>query len=79
MRSLGIAFYLSVVWVVYFLNTLLITIVEKVSEIRGHKTWFTPNPKGYHLDYFYWILAVLGFAYVYATRKYTYKKVKAVE
>ena len=55
MRSLGIAFYLSVVWVVYFLNTLLITIVEKVSEIRGHKTWFTPNPKGYHLDYFYWL------------------------
>lgn len=83
MRSLGIAFYLSVVGVGNFLSTFLITIVEKFSDIGGHESWFGPNPKGYHLDYFYWLLAVLGFfnlcAYVYAARRYTYKKVKPVE
>lgn len=83
MRSLGIAFYLSVVGVGSFLSTLLITIVEKVTVIGGHESWFTTNPKGLHWDYFYWLLAVLGTlnlcAYVRAARRYTYKKVKAVE
>jgi len=83
MRSLGIAFYLSVVGVGSFLSTLLITIVEKVTETGGHESWFTTNPKGLHWDYFYWLLAVLGAlnlcVYVYAARKYTYKKVKPVE
>eukprot|EP00253_Pinus_taeda_P009956 PITA_09956 len=83
MRSLGIAFYLSVVGVGNFLSTFLITIVEKVTELRGHESWFTTNPKGLHWDYFYWLLAVLGAlnlcVYLYAARSYTYKKVKPVE
>lgn len=83
MRSLGIAFYLSVVGVGSFLSTFLITIVEKVTVIGGHESWFTTNPKGLHWDYFYWLLAVLGTlnlcAYVCAARRYTYKNVKPVE
>ncbi|GLJ42406.1 hypothetical protein SUGI_0878530 [Cryptomeria japonica] len=83
MRSLGIAFYLSVVGVASFISSLLITITGKASERGGHGGWFVNNLNRCHLDYFYWLLASLSAVnlclYIYIARKYTYKKVKPIE
>lgn len=82
MRSLGIAFYLSVVGVSSFLNSLLITIVERVTKARGHQGWLVNNLNRCKLHYFYWLLAALSAInlclYVYIAHIYTYKKVKQI-
>lgn len=80
MRSLGIAFYVSVLGVSSFLNSLLITIVERITTEGGHQGWLVNNLNKCKLDYFYWLLAILSAinlcCYVYIAHIYTYKKVK---
>nr|AQX43148.1 NPF family transporter [Pinus pinaster] len=75
MRNLGIALSESVLGVSSFLGSLVITIVQKATKGR----WFVNNLNRSKLDYFYWLLAILGAInlcfYVYITRIYTYKKV----
>ncbi|GLJ42398.1 hypothetical protein SUGI_0878200 [Cryptomeria japonica] len=83
MRSLGIAFYLSVIGVASFLSSLLITIVDKITTRGGRDHgWFQNNLNRCKLEYFYWLLAVLGAinlcCYVYIANIYTYKEVKQV-
>lgn len=82
MRSLGIAFYLSAMGVGSFLSSLLITIVNRVSKRGGHPGWIVNNLNTSHLDYFYWVLAILSTlnlcCYVYIAHLYTYKKVKQI-
>eukprot|EP01018_Ginkgo_biloba_P034666 Gb_19865 [translate_table: standard] len=83
MRSLGIAFYLSVIGVSSFLSSLLITIVDRATQIGGHQSWFVNNLNRCHLDYFYWLLAFLSAIniciYVYLAHRYIYKKVKRTD
>jgi len=80
MRSLGIALYASVLGVSSFLNSLLITLVERISKGEGHQGWLVNNLNRCKLDYFYWLLAILSAVnlccYVYIAHIYTYKKVK---
>ncbi|KAH9293980.1 hypothetical protein KI387_040815, partial [Taxus chinensis] len=80
MRSLGIAFYLSVVGASSFLSSFIITISDRISSRGGRKGWFANNLNGCHLDYFYWLLAVLSALnmvfYGCMAHRYTYKKVK---
>lgn len=82
MRSLGIAFYLSILGVSSFLNSLLITIVERVTTAPGHQGWIVNNLNRCKLDYFYWLLAIISAInlclYVYIASGYTYKKVKRI-
>lgn len=82
MRSLGISFYLSAMGVGSFLSSLLITIVDRVSKRGEHSGWIVNNLNKSHLDYFYWLLAILGTlnlcCYVYIAHIYTYKKVKQI-
>ncbi|KAI3907187.1 hypothetical protein MKW92_022079 [Papaver armeniacum] len=40
MRSLGIAFYLSVLGVADFLSNILITVVDRISGLNGRSIWF---------------------------------------
>ncbi|KAL3623101.1 hypothetical protein CASFOL_031917 [Castilleja foliolosa] len=79
MRSLGIAFYLSVIGGSSFLSSLLIILVDRVTEKNG-KSWFGKDLNNSRLDYFYWLLAgITGlnlFVYAYVARKYSYKSVK---
>ncbi|WCJ28372.1 Major facilitator superfamily protein [Euphorbia peplus] len=79
MRSLGIAFYLSVIGAGNFLSSLLITIVDHVSGNYG-KSWFGKDLNSSRLDYFYWLLAVMASVnlgvYVVLARQYSYKNVK---
>ncbi|CAA3002129.1 NRT1 PTR FAMILY [Olea europaea subsp. europaea] len=79
MRSLGIAFYLSVIGAANFLSSLLITLVDHITE-KGGKSWFGKDLNSSRLDYFYGLLAVITMAnlgvYVFVARKYSYKNVQ---
>ncbi|KAJ7961353.1 protein NRT1/ PTR FAMILY 5.6-like [Quillaja saponaria] len=81
MRSLGIAFYLSVIGTANFISSLLITIVDHATEKRG-KSWFGKDLNSSRLDKFYWLLAAITtvnlFIFVFFASKYSYKNVQKV-
>ncbi|XP_048332041.2 protein NRT1/ PTR FAMILY 5.10 isoform X2 [Ziziphus jujuba] len=77
LRSIGLALYLSIFGVGSFLSGFLISAIDEVTGGDGHDSWFSSNLNRAHIDYFYWLLAVLsalGFAaYLYFARSYIYK------
>ncbi|XAR68892.1 hypothetical protein NMG60_11000296 [Bertholletia excelsa] len=79
MRSLGIAFYLSVMGAANFLSSVLITVVDHITGRQG-KSWFGKDLTSSRLDYFYWLLAAITAAnllvYVLLARRYSYKNVQ---
>ncbi|XP_065852555.1 protein NRT1/ PTR FAMILY 5.6-like isoform X2 [Euphorbia lathyris] len=79
MRSLGIAFYLSVIGAANFVTSLLITAVDHVTGKYG-KSWFGNELNSSRLDNFYWLLAAITTAnvlvYVFLARRYSYKTVE---
>ncbi|CAN1135109.1 Protein NRT1/ PTR FAMILY 5.6 [Linum perenne] len=81
MRSLGIAFYLSVIGAGNFVSSVLITAVDRITEkSNGGKSWFGKDLNSSRLDNFYWLLAGISAAnlvvYVVLARRYEYKNVK---
>ncbi|MCO5579460.1 hypothetical protein L7F22_033315 [Adiantum nelumboides] len=78
-RSFGMALYLCAMGVGSFLSSLLITIIESITG-TGSRSWFTNNINRGHLDYFYWLLAVLSASnmilYVMISHAYEYKAVE---
>jgi len=82
MRSLGIAFYLSVLGAGSFLSSFLIIIVDHVTGKSG-RSWFAKDVNLSRLDNFYWLLAAMSglnlCAYVILAKKYTYKNVQRRE
>ncbi|KAJ0979572.1 hypothetical protein J5N97_015046 [Dioscorea zingiberensis] len=81
MRSLGIAFYLSVIGAANFLSSLLITVVDHVTEKGGRTSWFAKDLNKSRLDKFFWLLAILDalnvVVYVFVARRYSYKSVQS--
>lgn len=81
MRSLGIAFYLSVIGAGNFVSSWLIAIVARVTKKAGHG-WFGKDLNTSRLDKFYWLLAgitaVNMIFYVFLARRYSYKNVQRV-
>ncbi|KAK6943580.1 Proton-dependent oligopeptide transporter family [Dillenia turbinata] len=79
MRSLGIAFYLSVIGAANFISSLLITVVDHVTEKDG-KSWFGKDLNSSRLDNFFWLLAAMTaanlFIYVALAQRYAYKNVQ---
>lgn len=79
MRSLGMAFYLSVIGMGNFFSSFLITIVDHLTE-KGGSSWFGKDLNTSRLDNFYWLLAAMNglnlCAYVFLARRYSYKKVQ---
>ncbi|KAH6820170.1 Major facilitator superfamily protein [Perilla frutescens var. hirtella] len=79
MRSLGIAFYLSVIGAANFLSSILITLVDELSE-RSGKSWFGKDLNSSRLDYFYLLLAGITAGnlcvYAFVARRYSYKNVR---
>uniref|UniRef100_A0A6P4AZC7 protein NRT1/ PTR FAMILY 5.10-like isoform X2 n=1 Tax=Ziziphus jujuba TaxID=326968 RepID=A0A6P4AZC7_ZIZJJ len=77
LRSIGLALYLSIFGVGSFLSGFLISAIDEATSRDGHDSWFSSNLNRAHIDYFYWLLAVvsaLGFAaYLYFARSYIYK------
>ncbi|XP_057982945.1 protein NRT1/ PTR FAMILY 8.1-like [Malania oleifera] len=78
MRSLCSALSLTTVALGNYLSTLLVTIVSKVTTRHGRLGWIPDNLNRGHLDYFYWLLAILSvlnfFLYLWIANRYTYKK-----
>lgn len=80
MRSLGIAFYLSVLGASNFLSGFLITIVDHFTERKGSSGWFGKDLNSSRLDCFYLLLAAITglnlCSYVYLASRYSYKNVE---
>ncbi|KAL3518095.1 hypothetical protein ACH5RR_020684 [Cinchona calisaya] len=78
MRSLCAALSLTTVALGNYLSTLLVTIVTRISTRNGKPGWIPNNLNYGHLDYFYWLLAVLSVlnlgAFLLISKWYTYKK-----
>ncbi|XP_043698120.1 protein NRT1/ PTR FAMILY 5.6-like [Telopea speciosissima] len=79
MRSLGIAFYLSVIGVGNFLSSLLITVVDHLTQSHG-RSWFGKDLNSSRLDKFYWLLAAMNGVnlcfYAFVARRSSYKNVQ---
>ncbi|WVY91928.1 hypothetical protein V8G54_037442 [Vigna mungo] len=56
MKSMSTGLFLSTLSMGYFVSSLLVAIVDKASN----KRWLRSNLNKGRLDYFYWLLAVLG-------------------
>ncbi|KAI3851821.1 hypothetical protein MKX03_034176 [Papaver bracteatum] len=80
MRSLGIAFYLSVLGASSFLSSFLITIIDHLTKRGGRKSWFGKDLNHSRLDKFYWVLAAINavnlLVYAYLAGRYSYKNVE---
>ncbi|KMT12606.1 hypothetical protein BVRB_5g098450 [Beta vulgaris subsp. vulgaris] len=78
MRSLCSALSLTTNALGNYLCSLLVTIVMDMTTRHGKLGWIPDNLNRGHLDYFYWVLAILSvlnfFAYLWISMKYTYKK-----
>lgn len=56
MKSMSTGLFLSTLSMGYFVSSLLVSIVDKASK----KRWLRSNLNKGRLDYFYWLLAVMG-------------------
>lgn len=78
MRSLCSALQLTTVALGSYLCSLLITIVTTVSTRHGKLGWIPDNLNYGHIDYFFWLLAVLSVlnlgAFLFIAKWYTYKR-----
>ncbi|XP_074570643.1 protein NRT1/ PTR FAMILY 5.10-like [Curcuma longa] len=77
LRSLGLAFYLSIFGVGSFISGFLISVIDKTTR-KGGDSWFSNNLNRAHLDYFYLLLAGFSavelFLFIYFARAYVYQK-----
>ncbi|XP_062171807.1 protein NRT1/ PTR FAMILY 8.2-like [Alnus glutinosa] len=78
MRSLCSALQLTTVALGNYLSSLLVTIVTTVSTRHGKLGWIPDNLNYGHIDYFFWLLAVLSVlnlgAFLFIAKWYTYKR-----
>lgn len=78
MRSLCSALSLTTIALGNYLSTLLVTVVTAVTTRHGKLGWIPENLNTGHLDYFYWLLAILSFinflVYLWIAKWYEYKK-----
>ena len=77
MRSLRRALYLTVMGKASFLSSLLITVVEKLTEKGGSEGWFAKDLNKSRLDHFHCLLAaIITFVYVYVAKGCSDKNVQ---
>ncbi|XP_014518893.1 protein NRT1/ PTR FAMILY 8.2 [Vigna radiata var. radiata] len=78
MRSFCSALSLLTVAFGQYLSSLLVTIVTKISTKNGSPGWIPDNLNFGHIDYFYWLLALLSLlnliAFLIVSMFYTYKR-----
>ncbi|KAF3439540.1 hypothetical protein FNV43_RR17818 [Rhamnella rubrinervis] len=78
MRSLCSALSLTTVALGSYLSSLLVTIVTDVTTKNGKHGWLPDNLNYGHLDYFFWLLAILSVlnlkAFLVISKWYTYKR-----
>ncbi|KAF5752612.1 Major facilitator superfamily protein isoform 1 [Tripterygium wilfordii] len=78
MQSLGTTFFTSGIGVGNFLNSMLVTVVDKITGRNGSKSWIGDNLNDCHLDYYYGFLLIISLlnlgAFLWASSKYIYKR-----
>lgn len=78
MQSLGTTFFTSGIGIGNFLNSFLVTMVDKITGRNGGKSWIGDNLNDCHLDYYYGFLLVISslnlVPFLLASSKYIYKK-----
>nr|GMC65685.1 protein NRT1/ PTR FAMILY 5.1 [Ipomoea batatas] len=78
LQSLGTTFFTSGIGIGNFLNSFLVTIVDKITGRGKAKSWIGDNINDSHLDYYYGFLLVISIlnlgAFIWASSKYIYKK-----
>ncbi|CAL4951410.1 unnamed protein product [Urochloa decumbens] len=78
MRSMCSALSLTTAALGSYLSTVLVTIVTRITTRHGKLGWIPDNLNRGHLDYFYWLLAVISFlnflVYLVIASWYKYKK-----
>ncbi|KAI8523634.1 hypothetical protein RHMOL_Rhmol13G0089400 [Rhododendron molle] len=78
MRSLSSALSLTTVALGNYLSSLLVTIVTSISTKNGKLGWIPDNLNYGHLDYFFWLLAIMSVlnlgVYLFIAKWYTYKR-----
>lgn len=78
MQSLGTTFFTSGIGVGNFLNSFLVTMVDKITGRGGGKSWIGNNLNDCHLDYYYGFLLIVSTlnlgAFVWASSRFIYKK-----
>lgn len=81
MRALGSALFLTTIALGNYLSTLLVTIVTHITEHGEAPGWIPDNLNRGHIDYFFWLLAVLSFLnlciYLVVAKWYKYKKLNS--
>ncbi|XP_010415943.1 PREDICTED: LOW QUALITY PROTEIN: protein NRT1/ PTR FAMILY 5.13-like [Camelina sativa] len=82
LRSIGMALYLSALGVGSLLSSLLIYLIDLTTGGDAGDSWFNSNLNRAHLDYFYYLLAVVSavgfFTFLFISRSYTYRRVDGV-
>ncbi|KAI3470943.1 hypothetical protein Pfo_027606 [Paulownia fortunei] len=82
MQSLGTTFFTSGIGVGNFLNSFLVTVVDKMTGRNGGKSWIGKNVNDSHLDFYYGFLLILSAlnlgAFLWASKKYVYKRESAL-
>ncbi|KAG1371497.1 protein NRT1/ PTR FAMILY 5.1 [Cocos nucifera] len=77
-QSLGTTFFTSGIGVGNFLNSLLVTVVDKSTRRVGGKSWIGNNLNDSHLDYYYGFLTAISVinlvVFVWVSIRYNYKK-----
>lgn len=78
MQSLGTTFFTSGIGVGNFLNSFLVTMVDKITGRNGRTSWIANNLNNCHLDFYYGFLFVISTlnlgVFLWASSKYIYKK-----
>ncbi|XP_013636303.1 PREDICTED: protein NRT1/ PTR FAMILY 5.1 isoform X2 [Brassica oleracea var. oleracea] len=77
MQSLGTTFFTSGIGLGNFLNSFLVTMIDKITSKGGGKSWIGDNLNDSRLDYYYGFLVVISVVnmglFLLAASKYVYK------
>lgn len=78
MQSLGTTFFTSGIGVGNFLNSFLVTMVDKITGRNGKNSWIGDNLNNSHLDHYYGFLMAISIlnlgAFLWASSRYIYKR-----
>lgn len=78
MKSLSTSFSWASLAVGYYLSSVLVTVVNRITAVSGHTPWLKgSNLNHYHLERFYWMMCVLSgmnfLNFLYWARRYKYR------
>lgn len=77
MRSVGTALFSATTALGAYLGSFLITVTRKYSGRHGHRPWIDNAISLGHMDYYFWLLAVLSainfVVFLYCAHVYEYK------